>query len=240
MFNLAQRLNKPEIAIDEAVYQYAYDHRGCLPGVITDVNTSPNVYGSTVNVQIAMVENVTDPNTGITGAIDLQVLQMVPLAIIGAGEFFITLPVRVGDEGLLIFQDMCIDGAWQSAGVSNQQLDKRRHDLADAIFLPLRWTQPSTTQLPNYSQSSLQIRSIDGTTVIDITEGQITITAGSQVQLAAPLISMGMAGGAIPLPLVNDNWFQWFVTNVYPFLVGLGYTGPIVPVNSETTITMAS
>jgi len=231
MFNLAQRFNRPEIAIEEALYQYAYDHRGCVPGVITDVSTSPNVYGSTVSVQVAIVENITSPNNGVTVPMNIPILQMVPLAIIGAGQYFITLPVAVGDECLLIFQDMCIDAAWQSAGTDNLQLDKRRHDLSDAICLPLRWTQPSTTQLANYSNGSMQLRSIDGTTLIDITEGQITITA--------PIISAG-AAGSMPLPLMNDNFFQWFVTNVYPFLVGLGYLGPIVPVNSETVNTLGA
>jgi hypothetical protein len=246
MFNLAQRLNKPEIAIDEAIYQYAYDHRGCMPGVIVDVSDSPNIYGVTVTVRPAIIEKITSPTDGTIQSLTLPDLPMVPLAVMGGGGFFVTFPVAVGDECLVIFQDMCIDAMWQAGSTGDNtfkpqaQLDKRRHDLADAICFPLRWTQPGLNGLTNYSNSSMQLRSIDGTTVIDIKESQITITNDTQVQIVSPLITMGMAGGNVPLPLVNDNFFQWFVTNIYPFLTGLGYAGPIVPVNSETTITLAS
>lgn len=230
MLSLKQRLAEKQIlekAIDEAVYQYARQHRGCMPGVVSAIDTA----GGNYTITPAITEPVLDAN-GVRQDIAIGDIPMVKLAVFGANGFNITFPVAVGDEGLLLFQDMCLDAAWQNGGSGNQQLDKRRHDLSDAIFIPLKWTQPS--QLAEYSGDSLQIRSDDGETVIDLIDGQITISAGTKVQIISPAISMGPSGGT-PGALMTAAFFNWFETSLYPFLTGLGYAGPAAPSGSVTT-----
>ena len=88
------------------------------------------------------------------------------------------------------------------------------------------WSQKNL--LPNYSTTSAQLRCEDGaTTVLDLTLAKATLTA--------PAIDIKAHGG-IPQALVNDTWFQWYVTDIMPFLNGLGYSGPPVPTGSETTV----
>src|SRR6185312_3051567 len=86
----------------------------------------------------------------------------------------ITFPISVGTECLLIFADMCIDGWWQSGNISSQ-LDRRRHDLSDAFALFGPWSQPN--KISNYSTSSLQIRSDDQATLIELAPNVINIKA---------------------------------------------------------------
>ncbi len=227
MLTLGQRLNRPEVAIEEQLYQYAREHHGSIPGVIQDVQNSPNVYGNTVNVDIALNEVTIDPETGEAIPTKIVTLPMVKLATLGGGGFYITLPVAIGDECMLIFQDMCLDAAWQNGGINNPQLDKRRHDLSDAICLPLRWTQKNA--ISSVSNTSVQIRSLDNTTHIDLTAGQITLLAG--------VVALG---NGTQQALVTDAFYQWFVTNIIPFLTSKGYVGPSPPINSETTKTTGS
>lgn len=228
MLNLTQRANRPEKQIEEAIYQAARMHHGCIPGVVASVDT----VGGNVTVTPAINEPSILPDGTRTTA-PLPDLPQVKLAVFGAGGFSITFPVSVGDEGLLLFQDVCLDSAWQNGGTNNPQLDKRRHDLSDAIFLPLTWTQPS--QLENYSTSSCQIRSTDGQTVIDIADGKVTITAGTEVQVISPLTSVG-ANGSTPQTLVNDTFLAWFTSTVMPFLTGLGFTGTVPPGSATTNL----
>jgi hypothetical protein len=139
----------------------------------------------------------------------------------------LTFPIVEGTECLLIFADMCIDAWWQNSGVS-PQADRRRHDLSDAFALFGPWSQPN--RIPNYSNSSVQLRSDDESVVLDLSSSGVTITAAST--------SIKSASGT-PLALVNDNWYQWYIAHVQPFLVGLGYSGPPPPVDSETTVLKA-
>ena len=46
----------------------------------------------------------------------------------------LTFPVKPGDECLLVFNERCIDGWWQSGG-SSEPLDYRQHDLSDAVAI---------------------------------------------------------------------------------------------------------
>jgi hypothetical protein len=80
-------------------------------------------------------------------------------------------------------------------------------------------SQPN--KLTNYSGTSAQLRSDDGLTVIDLSAGSVKVT--------------GTLGG-VAQALVNDTFYQWYVTHIQPFLVSLGYSGPSIPTGSETTI----
>jgi hypothetical protein len=98
------------------------------------------------------------------------------------------------------------------------------------------WSQPN--KLSNYSANSMQLRADDGTAYVDIAENVVTVSGASNVDLTAPAISMGTGSGT-PLALVNDTFYQWYVAHIQPFLVGLGYSGPPIPLGSETSILKA-
>ena len=140
---------------------------------------------------------------------------------------------------MLIFCDMCIDAWWQSGGIQNQ-LEVRRHDLTDCGFFPGIYNQQRL--LSAYSTASLQIRSDDGQTVIDVSESGVTITcravtvnASSSVALIAPAVTAKQSGGS-PQTLMTDAWEEYWVENILPFLQSKGYSGPTPPTNSLTTV----
>lgn len=94
----------------------------------------------TVRVQPAIREVVTGSDyTPVS--IPLPELLDVPIVLPRAGDYVITLPVRAGDECLVIFADQCIDAWWQNGGVQNQ-MERRRHDLSDGFAILGTWSQP--------------------------------------------------------------------------------------------------
>jgi len=122
---------------------------------------------------------------------DLPDLLDVPVQCVRGGGFSVTVPLQQGDEGFVIFQDMCIDAWWQSglpSSVAQGLMDRyRRHDLSDAVFVPGIWSQPNV--LSDYSTESLQIRSDNGTVIIDVSD--------DGVQITAPTVSVQCTGTAV-------------------------------------------
>lgn len=186
----------------------------------------------TVTVQIAQQERVKVP----TGSAWWDVLPIVnvPVQMPRGGGYSITVPLKKGDEGLLVFSDTCFDNWWRSGQAnapkaanvtapsgSTPQFEVRRHWVHDAIFIPGVWSQPNV--LSDYSTDSLQIRSDDGQTVIDVSETGVAITAST----------VTAANGGDTQVLVTDAFYQWFVVE---FLPTTSYMGPLPPANSITTI----
>ena len=167
----------------QSVRQALADTRCATPAYLT---TDIDPVEQTVTVQIAMQERVRTP-TGPQWW-DLPPIVHVPVIMPRGGGFAVTLPLKTGDEGLLIFCDTCFDLWWQngqegtiaanspnSGGKTQRQNEIRRHYLHDCGFYPGMWSQKNL--LSDFSADSLQIRNEDATTVIDVADDGITITA---------------------------------------------------------------
>lgn len=213
--------------------QLSVDIRSASPAFLTE---DMDVGKQTVTVQLALQERVRTA-TGLQWW-DVPPIVFVPVMLPRGGGLAVTLPLKKGDEGMLVFCDACIDNWWaqgqnnspvadntgQSSG-SQRQNELRRHYVHDCGFWPGLWNQ--TRLLPDYSADSLQIRTDDGAVVVDVSAGGVQITA--------PAVTAHANGGS-PQALMNDTFYQWYVTNVQPFLVSSGYAGPPVPADSETTV----
>lgn len=146
--------------------------RVAITGVVTEVNYS----AQTVSVQPTIREKI--EINGTYQWVELPILVNVPFFVYSGGGYCITLPVSPGDECLVIFADSCIDAWWQSGGVQNQ-VERRRHDLSDGMAIVGFRSQVHT--VPGYSGDSVQVRTEDGGTFIDLKPGQVTINADVQI-----------------------------------------------------------
>ncbi len=214
--------------------QAAVDTRCATPAfLVEDLGAD-----QTVSVQVAIQERAR-LSTGVEW-LDIPVIRMVPVILPRGGGYSVTLPLKKGDEGLLIFCDTCFDFWWANGqqnsppptyppgapvSGSQRQNEVRRHHLHDCGFWPGMWSQPNL--LTAYSTSSLQIRRDDATVLVDV--------SGSGVAITGPAVTAQASGGT-PQALMNDTFYQWYVTNIQPFLVSKGYAGPGVPTGSETTV----
>lgn len=183
----------------QIVKQALVDTRCAATGfLVEDMNTT----AQTVTVQISIQERVRQ-QTG-TQWWDVPPIGNVPVVMPRGGGYATTLPLKEGDEGLLVFCDTCFDNWWlngqtNSPSVANwkqlgrssaapsgtqQQYEVRRHYIHDCGFIPGMWSQKST--LTAYDSDNMQIRSDDATQLIElstlgttIATPQLTITSSS-------------------------------------------------------------
>lgn len=145
--------------------------RTAIPGIIQKFDPVTQ----TAEVQIAIREKVR--KIDLTEEwVNLPLLLDVPIVIPRAGAFVLTMPIKPGDECLIIFADMCIDAWWSNGGIQNQ-IERRRHDLSDAFAIPGTWSQPN--KLVNYSVTSTQLRNEAGTTYVEVKENEINLVAAT-------------------------------------------------------------
>ena len=181
------------------VKQALVEARFSIPAFLTE---DMDALTQTATVQIAIQEQART-STG-PAWFDIPPIILVPVLIPRGGGFSVTLPLKKGNEGLLIFCDACIDSWWQSGTANSQaptapvvngaapppsgsqrQNEVRRHHVHDCGFYPTSISQPN--KLASYSADTLQIRSDDGLTIMELDQasavnitapGGVTVTTG--------------------------------------------------------------
>lgn len=198
------------------------DVRCASPGFLVE---DMNYEKQTVTVQIAIQERV-KPGAGPAQWWDIPPIVNVPIVLPRGGGFSFTLPLKKGDQGLLVFCDACFDNWWvngqgsapPAANVaapsgSQRQLEVRRHYVHDCGFLPGMWSQNNV--LSDYASSSMQLRADDGAAIIDVSENGVSI----------------LAHGGTVQPLMTKAWQTWFTTYVLPHI-----TTGVIPVQPSSTM----
>jgi hypothetical protein len=159
----------------QIIRQQLADTRCASPAFLTE---DMDPVTQTVTVQIAIQEQV-KTNAGPVW-MDIPPIIMVPIIVPRGGGWSLTLPLSKGDNGMLIFCDTCFDFWWTNGQTNSdsgtqKQNEIRRHALHDCGFLPGMWSQQDV--LDDYSTDSMQLRSDDGSTVIDVAGSGVTITS---------------------------------------------------------------
>lgn len=165
--------------------QFAVRMRVACPGIIKSFDP----VAQTVEVDLAITEDVVV--NGKVEQIKVSVLVDVPILVPRAGNFILTMPVTAGDECLVVFGDNCMDAWWQNGCpkdangeyISQNQIDKRRHDLSDGFAILGIWSQPN--KIVNYSITTSQLRSLDGTTYIEVAQTAVNIVGAQEVNIQA-------------------------------------------------------
>jgi hypothetical protein len=168
---ILERFDSPEEESRLGMDNAAAKLRVAIPGIIQSFNPA----NQTATVQPAVTENVRT-GQGEAKPTQIPLLSDVPVVFPRAGGYCLTFPVKRGDECLLVFSDMCIDGWWQSSGVQGQ-VETRRHDLSDAQAILGITSVPKAVK--NYSGNSLMLRNEDKDSYFEITDGGKTINIAS-------------------------------------------------------------
>ena len=159
--------------------KWSNDLRVAMPGTVVSFDPVEQ----TVTVQPAIKERVIVDQDRTVQSVAMPLLLDVPIVFPRAGGFTLTMPVRAGDECLVIFADSCIDAWWSQGGVQ-VQAEKRRHDLSDAFAIMGITSQPR--RVTGYSTTSAQLRTDDGTQCIDISSSGIDLR-GNILKNGVPL-----------------------------------------------------
>lgn len=87
---------------------------------------------ATVQIALKKVKNIEPDGTRIIA--DRPLLLQCPVVIMSGGDTYMTFPISVGDECLVLFNDREIDNFWQTGAVSTPSTP-RVHDISDGIVL---------------------------------------------------------------------------------------------------------
>ncbi|WP_294964131.1 Gp138 family membrane-puncturing spike protein [uncultured Gilliamella sp.] len=104
--------------------------------------------------------------------ISIPPLVDVPAQFPHAGGFCITVPIKPGDEGLVVFSSRCIDG-WFASGNASKPLDNRINDLSDGFFIVGCNSVPN--KIPDFYHEGVSMQTDDGQTHIRLINGTIYI-----------------------------------------------------------------
>lgn len=166
-----QRVDDPSTAAAMASRASQAQMWTALPGIIQSFNAEK----MTVEVQPSIQGVLSDPKTGAATNVNLPLLVDCPVIFPSAGGFALTLPIKPGDECLVIFASRCIDAWWQNGGIQPPMV-YRMHDLSDGFAIPGIRSQPRV--LPNISTTTAQLRTDDGATYVEVDpSGKINLVA---------------------------------------------------------------
>lgn len=141
-----------------------------LPCIITEVDY--NKY--TVSAQPA-IQGVMEDENGVTSYTNLPLLINVPILFPSGGGFHLTVPIKAGDECLVVFSARCIDAWWQSGGVQKPQ-ENRMHDLSDGLCILAPYSQAKAQTAGGFSNNSIVIRDDNSDNIIElVNDGTINI-----------------------------------------------------------------
>jgi len=176
-----ERINDLRVAVAAATRNRQANIWTLLPATIVSYNATLQ----TAAVQPMIIITVLDPLTGSTTLQQMPVINDCPVEFPGGGGFHLTFPVQPGDECTLKLASRCIDGWWQSGGLS-QQGDLRMHDLSDGFVQVGVRSRPNA--LGSVSTTAVQLRSDDGVVHIEIAAGHIVnIVAPGDVNITGNL-----------------------------------------------------
>jgi hypothetical protein len=109
-----------------------------MPGIVEFYNAALQI----ANILPALKRPYLNSD-GSEGLDDVPIINDVPVVFPRGSGFFLSFPLKKGDNVLLVFQDLSIDEFVMSQG--NVQLDPRSfqtHDLRDCVAIPGFYTQP--------------------------------------------------------------------------------------------------
>ena len=160
-----ERIDDNQEALRTALEGYASRIWIALPGIVTSYSAAKG----TCHVQPA-IKGETLSTKGESQFVDLPLLVDVPVIFQGGGGFVTTFPIKPGDEALVIFSSRCIDGWWQNGG-TQVAVSSRIHSIRDGFALIGPRSQVNL--IPNVSTTTAQLRSLDGSTYLELAPGGV-------------------------------------------------------------------
>lgn len=134
-----------------------------------------------VDPQIQMVER---DNNGVERPKSIGVLSRIPVALFKAGGFVLTLPVSLGDEGMIFFSDRSLS-LWKETGKKAPPRETEFHGLSGAVFMPCPTSRPGA--IKNFDSTALYAGLEDRSAFLRISPGGKINIKGAELTFDAPL-----------------------------------------------------
>lgn len=186
--DLRERINDEEEMLRSAIEQHMSRMWTSAPGRVVSYNAQKQ----TASIQITVKSFVKQPD-GSQKAVDLPILEEVPVQFPGAGGQTMTFPVKPGDECVVMFMSRAADAQQQSGG-DQQPPDASMHSLSHPRAMLGFRSNPRALQ--NVSTDATEVRSDDGNTKISLSgDGGVGISTDKTVGINAAN-GVNITGGA--------------------------------------------
>jgi hypothetical protein len=208
---VAERVGEQAAVFKTLAKRIASTLRCGLPGIITQFDPATQY----AQVQLAISENLLK-STGEVLPTPIPLLQDVLVMFPGDALWCLTFPSLVNCECYVCFADMCVN-EWATYGfgrnvnnkwVSRNQEVQRRHDLSDGFAILAPRSKPN--RIPNYSTSSVELRTMDGNTKVGLNSGTGVLLKGHHLELdfEIPVASSSVNDKfALPVTINGATWY---------------------------------
>ena len=193
-----------------------------MPGIIDTYTPAEQVCSARCTLTVPRYDE-----TGAKVEIEIPLLLDLPVFFPSGGGFSMTFPLVEGDEVLVVFASRCIDRWWKYGSVQPQN-EFRMHDLSDGFAFAGFRSQPRVLD-PVPSTTSMQLRSDDGATKLDVADGVITVTAGD----------VKLGNGGTLRKLITDSFITLFNAHTHTSAAsGSPTSAPIVQATAAEATTI--
>lgn len=169
--------------LQETFTSQMVDVHTCLPGIIKSFDAQTQ----TASVNIALKRVILDENNKEFER-PVAILSDIPVLFFQSQDFAITMPIKEGDNCLLLFSERDFDNWYKESGIQSTR-SRRRFDYSDAFVLPMANTKKNL--LNNYSAENLEIRSRSGDNKIVLSpDGNLTITNSGETTITSGKITI--------------------------------------------------
>lgn len=166
-------MDDPVVALNAALDGRQAKIWTALPAIVESFDSEK----MTCSLQVAVQARVLDKE-GNWSNVTLPLLQDCPVQFPSGDKFILTMPIKKGDEGIVIFASRCIDAWWQSGDVQ-PQAEYRMHDLSDGMFIPGVFSQPR--KISNFNADAPELRNGDGSIKFTMTAIGFKVTGTLEV-----------------------------------------------------------
>lgn len=186
-------------AVESIVSRMIGEASFCLPGIIEEFDPGPPPIAK---VYPAIMRKTMPGNQ--VKYVRMPLLLTVPVVVPFAqtSGLLITLPIKKGDEGVILFADRMIDNFVEKGGcqppeccgADNETTEPRAHNLTDAIFIPGIIAKPNGKKILAWNTEAIEIRNQDRSCFISMgtdknitikTTGSMNITLGGEFKVQA-------------------------------------------------------
>jgi hypothetical protein len=204
--------------------------RRLVPQFLANVHTAFPVRVESYDAakQEADVKPVLLHITSIGERLEMPVIPHVPVLCLRGGGFFVSVPVKPGDFGLVVICQGALDHWLRKGGVNVDPQYRRRHYLDDAVFLPVN-LYPEAQPLVGAHAENLVVGKDDGAQIHITPDGDVCLGTESPTDFVA--LAAKTATELNALKATVDALVITF--NLHTHLTAV-YTAPVAPVPAPT------
>ena len=191
----------------------------------------------TVDVKPVVTEPTYKPDGSVENMAWPQI-NNIPLCNIGFDTWFVTMPVAVGSNVLVVCSDLGIE-QWFKRGQSMNNTNEARHSLNNAIAIA--GVNPSTKSISNFFMGGPEIRDKTGNISLQISSNGFDLKIGSNTLISITsssiavkvggtnVLTIDSSGVDIPskeITIKGTKIYDWLTTHTHQYIAPAIPAGP--------------